>query len=475
MKRFLFFLFSAALGAGGTWYYVKHYAPPQGGPEGVKYAPPQGGSGGVNYSHPQDGLQGDSKMAVEPPAGPAADPAAASGKPKAAERTLGKPEEAALQNPQNPLEKKADLSPPAKPAAMTTPPAPPIKVLGGSLEEVEIKPLASAGGEGKPAAGSFLAGATFEKLQEVVEAAQGALQSGDTVRGLGLYREVFRAARDREDVNAVPVARKLVELSNVEEEKIDYYAYLASKDPDPGWAYRASLNAATLLSPRSDAESVRRSWKLMTQAYLNAKDAEERKKVMILLDPFLEIHLFSKRPSPLVVAHIVKEGESLTTIKNKYGTTVESILRLNRLKSEVVQPRQRLLILPGKAQVFIKKKDFRLWVLVDGKLLCEKRVGLGQGNSTPAGTFVIRDRIKDPTWYRQGMPPLPPESPENILGSRWLGFQDTEDYTGYGIHGTRSPDSIGKEVSSGCIRLLNEEIEFIYDFIPYKTEVVVEE
>ncbi|MBI4587014.1 MAG: L,D-transpeptidase family protein [Planctomycetes bacterium] len=465
MKRFMFFLFSAALGAGAYWLYVKYYAPPQ------------GGSGGVNYSHPQDGSVGGSKPAVEQPAGPAADQAGSgSEKAKEAEKILGRPEEAAPQNPPSPPDKKDDLSSPAKPAALTAPPAaPPVKVLGGSLEEVEIKPLAGAGSEGKPAAGSFLAGASFEKLQEVVEAAQGALQSGDAVRGLGLYREVFRAARDREDVNAVPVARKLVELSNVEEEKIDYYTYLAGKDPDPAWAYRASLNAATLLAARSAGESVRQSWKLMTQAYLNAKDAEERKKVLVLLDPFLETHLFSKRPSPLLVAHTVKDGESLTAIKNKYGTTVEAILRLNRLKSEVVQPRQRLLILPGKVQVFIQKKDFRLWVLVDGKLLCEKRVGLGQGNSTPVGRFVIRDRIKDPTWYRQGMTPLPPESPENILGSRWLGFQDTEDYSGYGLHGTRSLDSIGKEVSSGCIRLLNEDIEFIYDFITYKTEVVVED
>ena len=61
------------------------------------------------------------------------------------------------------------------------------------------------------------------------------------------------------------------------------------------------------------------------------------------------------------------------------------------------------------------------------------------------------------------------DSPENVLGTRWLGL----DVSGYGIHGTVEPQSLGKQVTQGCVRMANNEVEELYTYIPVGTEVTV--
>ena len=52
---------------------------------------------------------------------------------------------------------------------------------------------------------------------------------------------------------------------------------------------------------------------------------------------------------------------------------------------------------------------------------------------------------------------------------RWVDIGDS-----YGIHGTIEPDSIGKNESRGCIRMLNSEVEEVYDFLVIGSEVKVQ-
>ncbi len=63
--------------------------------------------------------------------------------------------------------------------------------------------------------------------------------------------------------------------------------------------------------------------------------------------------------------------------------------------------------------------------------------------------------------------------PENPLGARamylWQGNRDTL----YRLHGTNDPSTIGHNVSSGCIRLTNEDITDLYDRTPVGTKVIV--
>ena len=62
-----------------------------------------------------------------------------------------------------------------------------------------------------------------------------------------------------------------------------------------------------------------------------------------------------------------------------------------------------------------------------------------------------------------------PNTPENPLGTRWMGF----DLESYGLHGTTEPDSIGKSRSLGCIRMLNPEVEELFELVGEGTAITV--
>jgi len=64
---------------------------------------------------------------------------------------------------------------------------------------------------------------------------------------------------------------------------------------------------------------------------------------------------------------------------------------------------------------------------------------------------------------------VPAGSPDNILGVAWLGF----DLPGYGIHGTTEPQNLGKQVTQGCVRMANTDVEELYTIVPVGTEVQI--
>lgn len=57
------------------------------------------------------------------------------------------------------------------------------------------------------------------------------------------------------------------------------------------------------------------------------------------------------------------------------------------------------------------------------------------------------------------------------FGSRWIGLNVS--WGKYGIHGTNKPGSIGSEASHGCIRMLNKDVEELYEYIKHGTIIVI--
>ncbi|WP_174734208.1 L,D-transpeptidase [Mesobacillus harenae] len=90
---------------------------------------------------------------------------------------------------------------------------------------------------------------------------------------------------------------------------------------------------------------------------------------------------------------------------------------------------------------------------------------------TPEGLFTVTVKAKNPYYRKRD---IPGGDENNPLGTRWIGFdaKDTDGRT-YGLHGTNDPNSIGKYVSLGCIRLQNEAIVSLFDYIPVGTKVLV--
>lgn len=178
--------------------------------------------------------------------------------------------------------------------------------------------------------------------------------------------------------------------------------------------------------------------------------------------------MFSKNDMPESVVYEVKPGDSLYVIAREHGTTIDLIKKINGLTRDTIYPKQKLKVITKPFSIFVDKSDNYLTLSLADIPLKTYRVATGRDNNTPVGTFKIINKLENPTWYKAGAV-VPPESPDNELGTRWLGF----DIDSYGIHGTVFPDSIGKQATAGCVRMLNEEVEELFTMVPAKTVVTI--
>ncbi|MCM8778850.1 MAG: L,D-transpeptidase family protein [Candidatus Omnitrophica bacterium] len=178
--------------------------------------------------------------------------------------------------------------------------------------------------------------------------------------------------------------------------------------------------------------------------------------------------------SPIVTendfVYEVKEGDSLAKIAQHFNTTLELLKRANNLKEESLRAGARLKVTKYKFSVLVDKSQNTLTLKADDKIVKIYTVSTGLNNVTPVGNFKIINRIVNPVWYKEGRA-IPPGDPENILGSYWLGISQK----GYGIHGTTQPETIGKHITQGCIRMYNQDVEELYILLPLGTEVTIME
>jgi lipoprotein-anchoring transpeptidase ErfK/SrfK len=111
-------------------------------------------------------------------------------------------------------------------------------------------------------------------------------------------------------------------------------------------------------------------------------------------------------------------------------------------------------------RIVVSIPDRKLAVLESGKVVKVFPTAVGKPSTpSPAGAYTIVQRIPDPTWYYQGKVVRPGKA--NPLGTRWMGLSAS----GYGIHGTNSPGSIGHNVSHGCIRMNNRDVEQLFEMM----------
>ncbi|MCA9408531.1 MAG: L,D-transpeptidase family protein [Candidatus Omnitrophica bacterium] len=178
--------------------------------------------------------------------------------------------------------------------------------------------------------------------------------------------------------------------------------------------------------------------------------------------------IFSNTPAPQTVIHEVVSGDTLGKLAKKYGTTIELIKLKNNLKNDIIRIGQRLTIWSQPFNIFVDKSQNILILKNGDEVLKVYDVSTGSNNSTPVGEFIVKSRLIDPVWFHNGAI-VPADSPRNVLGTRWLGF----DLPGYGIHGTVEPENIGQQVTAGCVRMRNEEVEELFNLIPQGTKVVI--
>jgi lipoprotein-anchoring transpeptidase ErfK/SrfK len=127
--------------------------------------------------------------------------------------------------------------------------------------------------------------------------------------------------------------------------------------------------------------------------------------------------------------------------------------------------------------IIIDTPNTYLYLVLGGGKAMRYGIGVGREGFTWAGTERISKMKEWPDWFppsemieRQPyLPRMMAGGPGNPLGARALYLG----HTLYRIHGTNQPSTIGSFVSSGCIRLLNEDIEDLFSRVQVSTRVVV--
>jgi len=134
----------------------------------------------------------------------------------------------------------------------------------------------------------------------------------------------------------------------------------------------------------------------------------------------------------------------------------------------------------ASGDVIVDTAGKRLIFAYDDEIALIYPVAVGREGSAWRGEAEVRRVVMGPSWYptadqrsKRKLPTMVGPGPNNPLGKyAFYLFQGDHD-TLIRIHGTNAPDSIGKAVSDGCIRMRNEHIAQLYDLIEVGANVTV--
>lgn len=175
----------------------------------------------------------------------------------------------------------------------------------------------------------------------------------------------------------------------------------------------------------------------------------------------------------------VESGQVLQKIAKRFDVTSGFLCRINGLSNatKLQAADSTIKVIQGPFHVVVSKSRFEADVYLGsaggpGSMYVKTfRVGLGSDNSTPTGTWQVDEgKLVDPVYYSLcGEGIITADDPKNPLGERWIPLKGIEGECigkeSYGIHGTIDPDSIGKNMPMGCIRLAGGDIEQLYDLL----------
>ncbi|MBO0734268.1 MAG: L,D-transpeptidase [Methylocapsa sp.] len=200
---------------------------------------------------------------------------------------------------------------------------------------------------------------------------------------------------------------------------------------------------------------------------------------------------FSKM-RPCAISSVAGLAAVLATSANAFDNSsalgfVNGYVRPANLQTELrrdVAPTRALVDDPTRSRVgtitIDTKSRFLYFSMAGGKAL-RYEVGVGREGFAWSGHAHIGRRAEWPSWTppaamrlrRPELPPVMEGGIDNPLGARAIYLYNEHGDTMFRIHGTNEPNTIGRAVSSGCIRLLNEDIIDLYSRIKVGTPVVV--
>ena len=210
---------------------------------------------------------------------------------------------------------------------------------------------------------------------------------------------------------------------------------------------------------------------MLTKLILKTPEGNAREQMHAMLDEINAVLFFSRAPSPDAEMYTIQRGDMLASIVKRYEKDyyyTDLVMQINNIPNAArIRAGQKIKIPKGTFAAIVQKRSHRLIVVLNGHYIKEYSIGLGApGSETPAALFAVANNKQvNPDWtspdghvYKYG-------DPRNILGTRWIGFRETDQHQGYGIHGTNDESTIGKDVSNGCIRMLKKDVEELFTML----------
>lgn len=165
-------------------------------------------------------------------------------------------------------------------------------------------------------------------------------------------------------------------------------------------------------------------------------------------------------------------GRARARFDGRVERAVRSYQKANALPVDGVV--RSALITATNGKLIVEKSKFRVYAYRDGRLVATFPVAIGQpAYPSPTGTFVITEKLRNPSWippnspWAKGLEPIPP-GPSNPLGTRWIGTSAPA----VGLHGTPQDWSIGTAASHGCIRMHISDVERLFELVEVGEPVV---
>lgn len=151
-----------------------------------------------------------------------------------------------------------------------------------------------------------------------------------------------------------------------------------------------------------------------------------------------------------------------------------------QLKAQASPVQRQIVTYTGRhapGTIVVSTSERRLWFVLGNGQAVQYGVGVGRPGFTWGGSHSVTMKREWPDWRppaamlkrRPDLPRYMKGGPDNPLGARALYIGSTI----YRIHGSNEPETIGEAVSSGCIRMTNEDVTDLYNRAKVGARVVV--
>jgi hypothetical protein len=207
--------------------------------------------------------------------------------------------------------------------------------------------------------------------------------------------------------------------------------------------------------------------------------ADQAAQISGLLAQLAGTVLYS-RQHYLEPAYVVQPGDTLDKLSQKYSVPWQLLAKINGLvapdtsntdtttKDLPLPIGTKLKVIRGPFEAIVHLDRHDLTLMVQNRYAGRFDIGVGRDQPKLDGTYTVREKTLNPSYYGADGVTLGPSDARNPLGGVWIGLSDR-----IGIHGTNDPRGIGRDDNRGTICVRNRDLQDLYGILSVGSRVTV--